>query len=89
MGPWDGGPVAPPRHVRHYVRMPAVEMSRAKVVARLERDGWENVGGKCHDKFRHPHRPTPIIVPRHRSLSPGVARSIAAAAGWLGSMSVE
>jgi predicted RNA binding protein YcfA (HicA-like mRNA interferase family) len=63
--------------------MPFVKTSRAKVVARLEREGWANVGGKNHDKFRHPDRPTPIIVPRHRTLSPGVARSIAKAAGWI------
>lgn len=75
--------VAPQSAVRQYIRMPSMETSRAKVVARLEREGWENMGGKGHDKFRHPKRPTPIIVPRHRTLSPGVARSIAKAAGWI------
>jgi hypothetical protein len=59
-----------------------VETSRAKVVARLLAEGWESLGGANHDKFRKHSRPT-IIVPRHRRLSPGVARSIAKAAGWL------
>ncbi|MGH6942987.1 MAG: type II toxin-antitoxin system HicA family toxin [Geminicoccaceae bacterium] len=53
------------------------------MVARLRREGWQNVGGARHDKFRHPDRAEPIIVPRHRTLSPGVARAIAEAAGWL------
>jgi hypothetical protein len=61
--------------------MPHIETSRSKIVFRLGRDGWENVGGTNHDKFRKPGYPA-IIVPRHRTLSPGVARSIAKAAGW-------
>lgn len=57
------------------------ETSTAKIVARLERDGWENVGGTKHAKFRKPGR-KPIMVPRHRTVTPGVAASIAKAAGW-------
>jgi predicted RNA binding protein YcfA (HicA-like mRNA interferase family) len=38
--------------------------------------------GGAHDVFRHPVRGV-IAVPRHRVLSPGVARSIAKTAGWL------
>lgn len=57
------------------------ETSTAKVIARLLRDGWEQVGGTKHDKFRRPGHP-PIMVPRHRTLTPGVAQSIAKAAGW-------
>jgi len=68
--------------MRQYLRMKP-ETNRAKVVARLRREGWQNVGGPRHDKFRHPDRAAPIIVPRHRTLSPGVARAIAKAAGWL------
>ena len=60
--------------------MPKAETDRAKVVARLVADGWQNVGGGSHDKFVKAGRPS-IMVPRHRSLSPGVARSIAKAAG--------
>lgn len=59
-----------------------IEANRAKVVSRLEAEGWVNVGGGNHDKFTKAGVAYPIIVPRHRTLSPGVARSIAKAAGW-------
>jgi HicA toxin of bacterial toxin-antitoxin, len=36
-----------------------------------------------HDVYKHPKRHGRIIVPRHRTLSPGVARVIAKQAGWL------
>ncbi|MDZ4842485.1 MAG: type II toxin-antitoxin system HicA family toxin [Hyphomicrobium aestuarii] len=52
------------------------------MVARLEREGWVNTGGGAHDFFRHPTLPGRIVVPRHREVSPGVARSIAKLAGW-------
>jgi predicted RNA binding protein YcfA (HicA-like mRNA interferase family) len=58
------------------------ETNTAKIIARLERDGWENVGGTKHSKFRKPGAGT-IMVPRHRIVTPGVAQSIAKAAGWL------
>jgi predicted RNase H-like HicB family nuclease len=35
-----------------------------------------------HDVYKHPTRPGRIIVPRHHTLSSGVARAIAKAAGW-------
>lgn len=57
------------------------ETSTAKVVARLLSEGWEQVGGSNHDKFRKSGVGT-IMVPRHRTLTPGVAQSIAKAAGW-------
>jgi hypothetical protein len=59
-----------------------LETNRAKIVARLARDGWASRGGGRHDVFKHPMRAGRIIVPRHRTLSPGVARAIAKAAGW-------
>lgn len=65
-----------------YLHMPTSETSRAKIVSRLEAEGWTNVGGGSHDKFTKPGVAYPIIVPRHRTLSLGVARSIAKAAGW-------
>jgi predicted RNA binding protein YcfA (HicA-like mRNA interferase family) len=62
--------------------MPSVERNPLKVVERLKQEGWiEEHGGK-HDKFKHPRRAGRIIVPRHRTLSGGVARQIAEAAGW-------
>lgn len=62
--------------------MPIPELSRAKVVRRLEREGWINVGGGKHDVFRHPGRGLVFAVPRHRMLSPRVARDLARVAGW-------
>jgi predicted RNA binding protein YcfA (HicA-like mRNA interferase family) len=54
------------------------------VIDRLKTDGWTNIGGGSHDRFVHRDRPEMMIVaPRNRELSPGVARSIAKAAGWL------
>lgn len=60
------------------------ETDTGKVIARLEREGWCKVPGGRHDKFEHPSRPElTLMVPRHRELSPGVARDIAKKAGWL------
>lgn len=63
--------------------MPDLETNTRKVVARLEREGWINKGGGSHDIYKHPTKAGRIIVPRHRELSPGVARSIAKIAGWI------
>jgi predicted RNA binding protein YcfA (HicA-like mRNA interferase family) len=59
-----------------------MDCNRRKIIARLEREGWVNLGGKEHDKFRHASKPGAVLVPRHNELSIGVARSIAKAAGW-------
>ncbi len=62
--------------------MPAVETNTRRIVARLESEGWvRQTGGKL-DKFKHSSKLGLIVVPRHREQSPGVARSIAKAAGW-------
>ena len=64
--------------------MPEVEMASKKIIARLLREGWTMEGGTKHEKFAHPERPgMKIMIPRHRTLTPGVARSIAKAAGWI------
>ena len=63
--------------------MPTVETNPKKIAARLEREGWVNSGGGGHDIYRHPVKSGRIVVPRHRELSPGVARSIAKLAGWI------
>lgn len=64
--------------------MPVFETHTRKIVARLEREGWKNVGGGRHDRFVHDERPdVMIVVPRHKEQSPGVARSIARLAGWI------
>lgn len=59
-----------------------LEVNRAKIVRRLLKEGWKNEGGTKHDAYTHPDFDFPVIVPRHKSLSPGVARTIARAAGW-------
>ena len=62
--------------------MPAPETNTRKIVARLKREGWVSVGAK-HDKFVHPDKQGQVIlVPRHTTVTPGVARSIAKVAGW-------
>jgi predicted RNA binding protein YcfA (HicA-like mRNA interferase family) len=59
------------------------ELTRAKIVARLEREGWAKEGGSKHEKFGNAAKPgIKIMVPRHKTLTPGVARNIAKAAGW-------
>jgi predicted RNA binding protein YcfA (HicA-like mRNA interferase family) len=64
--------------------VPKVETNTRRIVARLEADGWRTIGGGGHDRWVHPDRPAEmIVVPRHRELTPGVARSIAKAAGWI------
>ncbi len=59
------------------------ETNTRKVTDRLKAEGWVNIGGGKHDKYEHPDRPETLIVPRHKELSPGVARSIAKQAGWI------
>ena len=68
----------------HHVRGPLMELNREKVRRRLEEDGWALARhGSRHDIYRHPGKPGIIItLPRHRRLTPLVARSIAKAAGW-------
>ncbi len=63
--------------------MPSVETNRNKIVSRLLREGWLLVRhGAAHDVFKHPQKGV-IALPRHRELSPGVARGIARTAGWI------
>jgi hypothetical protein len=59
------------------------ETDRSRIVARLEQEGRVSEGGAKHDKFAHPEKPgVKIMIPRHKTLTPGVARNIAKAAGW-------
>jgi predicted RNA binding protein YcfA (HicA-like mRNA interferase family) len=61
-----------------------VETNARKIADRLKADGWTNKGGGRHDRFVNESQPEKmIVVPRHREISPGVARSIAKAAGWI------
>jgi len=64
--------------------MPQIETNTRRIIARLKSEGWSEIGGSKHYKYANPAKPgIAIIVPRHREQSPGVARSIAKAAGWL------
>ena len=56
-------------------------LDRRRIVQRLEAEGWVNEGGAKHDTFHHPDKGV-TRVPRHRTVTPLVARSIAKAAGW-------
>lgn len=63
--------------------LPKSETNTKRIIARLERDGWIKLPKGEHDKYEHPNKPgVLIVVPRHRELSPGVARQIARLAGW-------
>jgi mRNA interferase HicA len=67
-----------------HMNRPALELNRQKVAARLEREGWIARHGGMHDIYTHPDKPRRIItLPRHRTLSPGVARNTARTAGWI------
>ena len=60
------------------------ETNTRKVVARLEREGWLKLHGGNHDEFANAEfAGLTLIVPRHKELSPGVARDIAKKAGWI------
>jgi hypothetical protein len=62
--------------------MPAPETNTRKIIARSS-GGLGYIGAGRHDKFKHDARPGVItVVPRHRTLSAGVAQSIAKLAGW-------
>jgi predicted RNA binding protein YcfA (HicA-like mRNA interferase family) len=63
-------------------RVTKVATNARKIADRLKADGWINTGGRSHDRFVNESQPEKmIVVPRHREISPGVARSIAKAAG--------
>jgi predicted RNA binding protein YcfA (HicA-like mRNA interferase family) len=68
--------------IRGPLAVTKAETNRAKVTARLKREGWVERHGGGHDVYKHPSKPGRIVVPRHRVLSPGVARAIARQAGW-------
>ena len=61
-----------------------LEFNRQKIAARLMGEGWVCRHGGNHDVYTHPEKPRVIItLPRHRTVSPGVARNTAKAAGWI------
>jgi predicted RNA binding protein YcfA (HicA-like mRNA interferase family) len=73
--------------MRIYLRlgwaMAGLETNTRKITRRLKQEGWILVHGGKHDKYEHPDRPGVLItVPRHKQVSPKVARSIARDALW-------
>ncbi len=61
-----------------------VESHTLRTVARMKRENGSKVGGGNRDRFTNPAREGALnIVPRHRAVSPGVARDIAKKAGWI------
>ena len=60
-----------------------METSTRRIRQRPEREGWYLARhGRRHDIYWHTEIKTAIKVPRHRTVSPGVARDIAKVAGW-------
>ena len=60
-----------------------METNRRRARRRLERDGWYLYRhGSSHDVYRHPRIKGIVTLPRHRTLSTGVANTIAKKAGW-------
>jgi predicted RNA binding protein YcfA (HicA-like mRNA interferase family) len=61
-----------------------IETNKRKIVSRLKADGWIMIEGGKHDKFENPDLPGSLmVIPRHKEITPGVARSIAKQAGWI------
>ena len=60
-----------------------METNRASIERRLVREGWYLIRhGGNHDVYGHANHDNTIRLPRHRTVSMGVARQIAKAAGW-------
>lgn len=59
-------------------------MNSKDIIKRLESEGWQKVGGKGdHEKFKHPDKPSHVIVPHPRKDMPvGTLRNIYRQAGW-------
>lgn len=52
------------------------EAKHTDIKKQLNRAGFENIGGTKHEKWRHVHLNFQILLPRHKSISPGVSKSI-------------
>ena len=61
----------------------AMNTKTSQIKRRLEKDGWSlSRHGTNHDVYRHPRIRGIITLPRHRTVTPAVARSIAKKTGW-------
>jgi len=65
--------------------MPLVERNSSRIIARLKKEGWEEVSQRgSHLKLRLREAGAVIIVPHPKKDLPlGTARKIAKQAGWL------
>ncbi|MCE2501780.1 MAG: type II toxin-antitoxin system HicA family toxin [Dehalococcoidia bacterium] len=60
-----------------------METNRDRIERRLIREGWYLIRhGSNHDVYGHANHDNTIRLPRHRTVSMGVARQIAKTAGW-------
>ncbi|MCY4594378.1 MAG: type II toxin-antitoxin system HicA family toxin [Bryobacterales bacterium] len=60
-----------------------MEARTSRIKRRLVKDGWYlERHGSNHDIYRHPAISGIITLPRHPTVSDGVAISIAKKAGW-------
>ena len=59
-------------------------MNSADIIKKLQREGWERVGGKGdHTKFKHPEKMGHVVIPHPRKdIRIGTLRSIYRQAGW-------
>ena len=61
-----------------------MDTATRRIRRRLERDGWFlSRRGGTPDIYRHPKIEGIVTLPRHRQVTPAVARSIARKAGWV------
>ena len=61
-----------------------MDTTTRRIRRRLEKDGWFlSRRGGAHDIYRHPKIEGIVTLPRHRQVTPAVARSIARKAGWV------
>ena len=59
-----------------------MDTTTRRIRRRLEKDGWFlSRRGGAHDIYRHPEIEGIVTLPRHRQVTPAVARSIAKKAG--------
>ncbi|MYD37052.1 MAG: type II toxin-antitoxin system HicA family toxin [Dehalococcoidia bacterium] len=60
-----------------------METNRERIVRRLLREGWVLVRhGGNHDIYKNERTGALVPIPRHRNLTPGLARRIIRLNGW-------
>ena len=59
-----------------------METNTRAIRRRLEREGWYLARHGRHDIYKHADFTETIRLPRHRTVSIGIAQQIAKQAGW-------